>query len=365
MIQKFLIYLLFAYASLSLSCKEGQDKDASNLPVARGAGGEVVLVMDSAAWEGKLGEEIRETFMKAMPGLPQPEPYFDLRRVDPAKLNNVLRSARNMLYVTTLDNESPSGRRIRSYFTENSIKQIQADSNLFMYPKRNEFARGQDVLYLFGNTEQELLNNLADNRDQVRSYFDNIERDRIQQKMYSAGEDKKLSGRILQEHQFSIRVPFGYKQVPLENAENFVWLRQLGQDIDRSVFVYYQDYTSEAAFHPDSILALRNKVTRQYIADSKDVYMVMQEQVPVDFDTVTFRGKYALEARGLWKLNNNSMGGPFLSYTFVDQDLGRLYYIEGFVYSPGKDKRPYIREIDAILDTFKTASKQKGKQVAS
>jgi hypothetical protein len=55
------------------------------------------------------------------------------------------------------------------------------------------------------------------------------------------------------------------------------------------------------------------------------------------------------------------MGGGFLSYTFVDEELGRLYYIEGFIYCPGKKKRAYIREIEAILKTFRLASELKPK----
>lgn len=336
--------------------------NSSSLPAARGAAGEVILVMDSAAWKGELGDEIRETFMKAIPGLPQPEPYFNLRYVDPSKLNSVLRSAKNMLYVTTLDNDSPAGRKIRSYFTESSIKRIQEDPDLFMYPKKNEFARGQEVLYLFGETEEDLINNLERRREQVRKFFSNVERERLQKNLYKAKEERPISEKLLKDHQFYIRIPFGYELVPQEKAENFVWIRQLGQEVDKSVIVYYEDYTSESVFQPDSIVAFRNRITEKYIADSETVHMVLQEQIPVEFDTVTFNGKFAVEARGLWKLNNNSMGGPFLSYTFVDEALGRLYYLEGFVYSPGEKKRPHIREMETILHTFRTEAEHKEKK---
>lgn len=360
-------YILLLYSLFLFACNGEQNDESSSLPIARGAPDEIILVMDSAAWQGTLGDEIRETFVKAIPGLPQPEPYFDLRYVNPFKLNKVLRNSRNMLYVTTLDAESPAGRRIRSFFTENSIKQIQENPDLFMYPKKNEFARGQDLLYLFGETEEELISNLRKNREQIRNFFMDIERNRLQKELYKASEEKAISNNLLEKHQFYVRVPFGYELVPQEGkgTENFVWLRQLGQEVDKSIIVYYEDYTSESAFQPDSILALRNRITRKYIADSETVYMMMQEQVPVSFDTVTFNGKFSVEARGLWKLSNNSMGGPFVSYTFVDEQLGRLYYIEGFVYSPGGEKRPHVREVEAILGTFKTEAEYKGNQATS
>jgi hypothetical protein len=49
------------------------------------------------------------------------------------------------------------------------------------------------------------------------------------------------------------------------------------------------------------------------------------------------------------------MGGPYIGYALVDEKAGRLYYIEGFAYAPGKDKREIMRELDAILWTFRTS----------
>jgi hypothetical protein len=69
-----------------------------------------------------------------------------------------------------------------------------------------------------------------------------------------------------------------------------------------------------------------------------------------------------MELRGLWRTNNKSMGGPFISYALVDQDRGLLYYIEGFTFSPGKPQREIIRELEAILKTFQTSSELKQKK---
>jgi hypothetical protein len=77
--------------------------------------------------------------------------------------------------------------------------------------------------------------------------------------------------------------------------------------------------------------------------------------MPTLHDEVNFNGKYAIRTKGLWKTNNNAMGGPYLSFTFVDEALNRLYYIEGFIYSPAKSQREYMREISVILSTFQTS----------
>jgi hypothetical protein len=64
-----------------------------------------------------------------------------------------------------------------------------------------------------------------------------------------------------------------------------------------------------------------------------------------------------MELRGLWRTNNRTMGGPFICYAVASPETGRIYYLEGFCYSPGKDQRETIRELEAILSTFKLAQK--------
>jgi len=90
--------------------------------------------------------------------------------------------------------------------------------------------------------------------------------------------------------------------------------------------------------------------------EKPETYLTVQKEAPLSQREVNFYNKYAIETKGLWKTNNNSMGGPFKSYTFVDESLNRVYYIEGFVYSPGKSQRELMREMDVILGTFRTKS---------
>ena len=354
--------LLIPVAVYITGCEPGTGTQ-STLPQARGASGEIILVMDSAAWQNELGDELRQTFMEAMPGLPQGEPYFDLRYVDPFKLNDVLRSAKNMIFVTTLDNQNPGGRRMQRFFTKNSIDRIEQEPDLYMFEREDEYAQGQEVLHLFGKTQSDLINNIRENRKEIRKQFEDVMLSRITQNIYKGNEQRSVSQQLLKEYGFSLRIPFGYDRVPLsDNIQNFVWLRQLG-DIDKSLVVTFKDYTSEDAFSPDNILAFRQQQLGKYLVDDDKTYMTVQDVVTdeldtvtlVEFDTVTFQGKFAVEARGLWKLSNSSRGGGFLSYTFVDEAQDRLYYIEGYVDSPGEKKRPSIRELEAILHTFRTA----------
>jgi hypothetical protein len=63
--------------------------------------------------------------------------------------------------------------------------------------------------------------------------------------------------------------------------------------------------------------------------------------------------KYTFEMRGLWKVENEFMGGPFISYSVLDQEKSKILHLYGFVYAPKLNKRNYIRQLDAILRTAK------------
>ncbi len=339
---------------LTTACGEGGSSESSKslLPVARGEVAEVILVMDSAQWKGPLGIEIRKTFGVAMPGLPQEEPLFELKHVAPKLLNSVLKSAANMIFVTTLDNNTNSGRIMKSYYTEESIDKIKTDENLYYFTRKDNYARGQEILYLFGKDEEALIRKLRENRETLQKHFEEIEKTRLLATIYKV-EEKDLMEVLHDRHNFGIRLPYGYELA--QDKGNFVWLRQLETEIDKTIFVYYEPYVSQSVF--EDITSLRSRITEKFLRDiEKDhIYITYQKEMPFITREVNFKGNFAIETRGLWKTSDSTNGGPFISYTFVDKELNRLYYIEGHVYAPSKDKRDFIRELQAVLQSFETA----------
>ena len=46
------------------------------------------------------------------------------------------------------------------------------------------------------------------------------------------------------------------------------------------------------------------------------------------------------------------MGGPFVSITKYDEKHGRIVTVDGYVYAGKKDKRNYMRQVEAIMSTL-------------
>jgi hypothetical protein len=340
-------------SGFSWGCESGNSTSKSNLPNAKGEPAEVILVMDSAMWHGPVGEEVRLTFAAPVPGLLQPEPLFALKYVDPLRLGDILRQAKNMIFVTVLSSKSQSSLRLRSYFTEESLQRIQEDPKLFSFTKKDEFAQNQIVLHLFGRNQEELIENIRQNRNQLQQQLIRVEINRVSEKLYNAASERKLATELQNEHQFYLNIPYGYELAV--NEPGFVWLRMLDPAIEKNIFIRYLDYTSENMFRVSRIIDLRDQIGQQYIYDieNKDVFMETETLIPLDTNQIVLSNKFAVSYRGMWKLNKATLGGPFIGYATVDESGGRFYYVEGYIVSPGKKKRDNVREMMAILNTFK------------
>ncbi|MEM9325769.1 MAG: DUF4837 family protein [Bacteroidota bacterium] len=339
------------------SCGEtAQQLQRELMPAASGEVGEMILVIDSTHWSGGLGSQLRKTFRAPMEGLPQDEPMYAVNKVNPKRLNNLLKTASNMIFVMTLDSKTDESRLMRGYFTNQSLKKIQRDSSLWMTVNKDEFAKGQVVMYLFGQDEEQLIDKLQKNQGQLQNYFEGIAQARIQEKLFKSRE-LEAERAIRQSQDVSIKVPFGWDLA--KNLRNFSWLRFLEVDKELNVFIYQEPYKSAEVF--DDVPALRDQITETYLRDAEkpDIYIERQkidgEFIKVFEDRISFNGQYAVKNRSLWKISNNSGGGPYISYTILDEGKQTIYYIEGYVYSPGTDKKNWIRQVDAVLATFNSS----------
>ncbi|MDX1628716.1 MAG: DUF4837 family protein [Fulvivirga sp.] len=357
------ICLLFSIVSLILlsnGCGDGSSEKRSTglLPKASGSAGEMLVVMDSTQWKGALGDQIRNIFMEEVEGLPREEYMFSLNRVDPKRFNSVLNTVKNLLFVMTLDSKTADSKVVRNYFTKSSIQRIKDNAELFVYTDSDVYARGQEVMYLFGQDDTTLIKNLRANKDRLQNYFNQAENERLKYGLYKAKEVKGISKMLVNEHDCYMRIPFGYKLVVEEPG--FIWVRQINDESDKNVFIAYTNYRTESVFKKENLIRLRDSIAhKQLFEDPADpaTFLVTETEVPyipVTIRQIDFNGNYAVEMQGLWRTNVHSMGGPFISYALVDEELGRLYYIEGFLYSPGKRQREFMRELEVILSTFRT-----------
>jgi hypothetical protein len=256
-----------------------------------------------------------------------------------------------MVFVMTLDGTSSQSKEVRNYFSNASLKLISEDSSIFMTVRKDEFAKGQIVLYLFAQNEEILEKKVAENSGMLQEIFETAVRERTRTALFTNVEKAAMSA-ITEDHKYRVQIPFGWDVA--KNGKDFVWIRKLEAQSEWNVIIHEQPYRDEAVF--DNIGALRDQITEIHLTDSQkpNIYITRQAQINIATKRVNFNGLFAVEARGLWKISDGSAGGPFVSYTIVDEGTQMLYYVEGYVYSPGTKKKKLVREVEAILSTFRT-----------
>ncbi len=348
----FLIILLSTF-----SCSEEMMNERL-LVEASGKPGELFVVMDSIQWKGELGELIKSSVVSNVPGLPQNEPYFKVHYIEPTQFKSFLRNVTNILFVATLDSKTKGGAIVRSYITPEYIKE---HPDKYRISQKDVYAKGQSVLYLFNASQDELAIKISENEGFIRNFFNEKEKERLKRTLYKSKEKIGINNTLLKKHNFYMRIPNGYRIE--EDEPGFVWIRQPdagNKGIDKNIFVTSTAYITEDAFKKSEIIVWRDKITREKIFEDPDMkgsYMETDTvNIRVEYNSVDLGGNFAKEIRGIWRTHTKGIGGTYLSYVVLDKESNRIFYVDGFVVSPGVPKRETMRELETILSTFRTKS---------
>jgi hypothetical protein len=342
---------LLVMSLLLISCDNWLGEQG--MPIARGESGEIILVLDSARWSGEIGKELRLTFRELVAGLPREEPLFDLRQVVPTDFKGLLKQAKNLVLFIPLNDKNNEGLKMKNLFTQKSLDSLQQNPDIFLINRSNLFASGQQVLFLIHHDDQSFKERIVKEREQIRYFFNNVEDKRTFERLFKAPEEKMISNKLQSDYGYTIRIPYGFRVA--SSDDGFAWLRLAGQEIDKNIFIAFKDYTDANAFRDEDIIHWRDEICHSHLygnPENPESYLLTEMLDPPIFSEVNFNGKYAKKMLGRWKTNTVSMGGPFVSYTLVDETTNRIYYIEGFIYSPGVEQRKLMREMNVILKTF-------------
>ena len=353
------VFLLLLVLTLLVSCDD-EKSGGADLPPSSGRTGDMFIIIDSTQRKGPLGKVLDSLFNAEMAGLPRDESIFHINWIDPRKLNFVLKQRRNLIFAVSLDQRTSGAGYIKGLFTKESIEKINSDPKFFVRTMPNVFAKGQEVMYLFSSTQAGLVSNIRKNGKSLVDYFDKTEKERLTKSLLKAGQVKGVSEYLRKNFECDLKAPFGYKIA--EKKHDFLWIRQINPKDDKDFFIARKAYRSQEQFKSDSLISFRDEICKKYLFEDPEIidsYLVTETAIPflpVRTLPITFNGRYAIEVRGLWRTNNKSMGGPFVGYALVDEKKGVFYYLEGFTFSPGKDQREIVRELETILSTFRISS---------
>jgi len=322
---KKLLFISLALSLLLASCKESGK--AKSLKISSsGKSAELLVVANESVWKSAAGDSVFRVFSQDMPGLANSEPLFDVVNIPHHALSKMFQSHRNILML-----ETEKG-------LDSAIVEIRSD--VWAQPQTHIRIRFPDHPALFTA--------LGKYGNVLIEYYVEAEMRRIL-KAFRNVENVKIRAEIQQKLGFSLVFPTAYYIA--KNEPDFMWIRQVTKDYNLEVFLHVFPYEDTAAFLPENVIKVRNRLGEQYVpGPTEGSFMGTEMLLTPDVRRFRLNGFYAAETRGWWKMmNHSSMGGPYLNYTLLDEARNRIIVLDGLVFYPNKDKRDLLRQLEGIF----------------
>ena len=106
-----------------------------------------------------------------------------------------------------------------------------------------------------------------------------------------------------------------------------------------------------------SIVKMRDSIGTYINGTEPNTQMITDEGYAPYLSKIQLDEKETYETKGTWELNNDFMSGPFINYAIVDKEYGRILVLEGFCYSPSKEKRDLMHELESIIKSVHVLKK--------
>ncbi len=355
-----LTLLFAALIAISSGCSEEVARGLSAPANAFGKANHLIVVADRDIWESPVGDTLRYYFESAFPILPQPEPLFDLQHFTPEALQQdpIRKELRTYLLLADLNDAQSATTRLISKdlgllnkVTSKGKKQINSRV------ARDKWAKGQLLIYMFAQSRDSLIQAIKNNFPAATRRIQEADRKQLWANVFHVGEAKKLQQEVRQTMGVEMSIPADYKMAL--NDSQTIWLRKEPEYLSSNILLHKLPYTQREQLSKEGIKALRDSLGRQYISSELNQTYSRTNDVDLPMYVKTFdqNGHFVLEARGIWEMANDFMGGPFISYLILDTQSNELLFVDGFIYAPGKKKRNYMQELELIASTIKLIGK--------
>ena len=335
------LFLAICFVFVLACCKDGK---SNRLPESIGQPYEVVL-------EGDTNRIVTAILQESVPDMPQPEPMFNIIQVRKGKLTSLYQTVRNRVVVDV-------DKRNRDF----EVK-ISKDVN----------AAPQVIIRIKAQTVEQLKSRLDGKR--LRQILDESELKHlasvIRQNVEKQKEVKRLFG-------IDMRIPLDMDAS--KKAKDFVWYSNNTNSGMKNLLIFKinssvknpsarENHSSRENLSAGGNLSSKeiSSGTEEYpsngislsLADKVQIDSVLQKNMLGETDEM-YMVIPRLGERGLWEMEGDAMGGPYVMKIIRRQKNGKIsgrkneiIVVIGFVYAPEMKKRNLIKQLEVVLTTIR------------
>lgn len=319
------ITALVALALMVSACGDNQRTSRKDRSVG-GTAEILVVTQNDDQWNGRIGDSLRHFFLDYQYGLPQPESRNDLAHINAAGFSDMFKKHKNIIEVEI----KPE--------LEKAVAETAED--LWAAPQR--------YVKISAPTMTAWVELFDQQKEVYQQWFDKVERARIMN-VFRPNKDDAIASAIAKRFGFELTVPQGF--FVAKDEADFMWIRKEQERSSACLVIYQTPYKDTVQFSTASLVAMRDMMMQQYIPGPLEgSYMGTETEFvpPLVRSVKDYPAGYTVEMRGMWRVVNDFMGGPFVSYTFVNPSTGQLVTVEGYYYEPNQKKRNQMLQLEAI-----------------
>ena len=336
--KRLFILLLAASAILcSTSCQYYINKATQTDPsTISGKTGDVLVVISKDYWESPLGQMIQDSLKISYPMLPQPEARFKVNHVANSGFTSMFQIQRNIIRIDiNPDNINKVTYRKNVWATPQCVVDIKAENYSSAEELFKEHA-GEIVRVIEGAERERLISN--------NTTYTSVSAAHEVQKIFGGSPAFPKETKI-------------FKQ-----TEDFIWLSTCNTDYIKKYIILYKYPVVEG----EDMMSYESLIEHNLDAVNSNIpgtragsYMTISNYIAPTVQYLKYNNKSLAEIRGLWDVTNDYMGGPFITHVLYSPDGKYMVGIEGFVYAAKFDKIQYMRDVEAIVYSFKWTGSEK------
>ncbi|MBR2867096.1 MAG: DUF4837 family protein [Alistipes sp.] len=321
-------FIAAAVALIAAGCTVKSDMPTKN---TAGENYDVVVICDDEAWRGDLSYAVCDLLESPTPGLTRPQGLFNIvKQVAPDRASNIDRMYGNLLVVN-----------VNAAVTAPSFS-----------VERNVYARPQSVVVVTAPSVASAVAFVTSAADAIRNALEEGERKKSNS-YYAARPAEELMADFKSTTGFEMLIPQGFFKATTAD-KSLTWYLRDYPNKAQYIFVYESTYTDAEDMTPRWLMmSLDNKLSSITSKGAVGSYLGVNEEAPVYSTTVERAGREWVELRGWWEVNNDFMGGPFVSFSSVDASREKILTIMFALYAPEDPQRNLLREIEHLFYTLK------------
>jgi hypothetical protein len=226
-------------------------------------------------------------------------------------------------------------------------------SKVTLKMERNRWAQGQVIVNVTAPDEASITAYFDENRGILVDFYTKIEMRRMAETLKTS-YSKSVMEKVMSKFDIMLNAPYDITSFGVsKDTTNFFWATNNARTGRTDIVVYSFPYTEMSTFSWGYMIAMRDSILGANIPGSFPNSYMSTNPTMTSYNAITLYGKYCGVLRGLWEMEGDMMGGPFVSFTRLDEANNRVVVAEGFVYSPETDKKNYMRRLEAALHTFR------------